>query len=282
MSTFGFIDDALGTNIFGDNAADRALDAQTTATNSANATLGRTYQDQKDQLAPWQNAGLRALAGLESGDFAKNLEMDPGYQFRLNEGNKQIGASMAARGLNGSGAALKALTKYGQDFASNEYNNAYNRQFQNLSQLAGFGQNASNNMVTAAGNYGNAIAGNQIGVGNAQAARQAASANASSNLLNTGLGIGAMALFSDRRLKKDIHAIDRKELAELRRVVKASTFKYKDKNMGEGEWLGVMAQDLEKSKLGRYVVETDSEGRKVINMKKATSVLFAALAEEAA
>jgi hypothetical protein len=56
-------------------------------------------------------------------DFIK----DPGYQFRLDEGNKAVQASAAAgRGLL-SGAAMKAMQKYGQGFASNEFANAYNR-----------------------------------------------------------------------------------------------------------------------------------------------------------
>lgn len=41
------------------------------------------------------------------------------------EGNKAIERSAAARGGLNSGATLKALSRYNQDSASNEYTNAY-------------------------------------------------------------------------------------------------------------------------------------------------------------
>lgn len=58
---------------------------------------------------------------------AFKFEADPGYAFRQAEGMKGINNSAAARGGVLSGAALKAASKYNQDFASNEYSNAYNR-----------------------------------------------------------------------------------------------------------------------------------------------------------
>lgn len=55
------------------------------------------------------------------------FQADPGYDFRLSEGMRGINNSAAARGGVLSGAALKAASKYNQDFASNEYGNAFNR-----------------------------------------------------------------------------------------------------------------------------------------------------------
>ena len=55
------------------------------------------------------------------------MEEDPGYAFRLAEGQKAIERSTAAsRGLQ-SGSALKAAARYGQEMGSQEYNNAFNR-----------------------------------------------------------------------------------------------------------------------------------------------------------
>ena len=59
------------------------------------------------------------------------LTMDPGYKFRLSEGMKALDRQAAARGGLISGNALKATQRYGQDLASQEFGNAYNR-------LAGF------------------------------------------------------------------------------------------------------------------------------------------------
>jgi hypothetical protein len=65
----------------------------------------------------------KLLQNFSAADFTK----DPGYDFRLSEGNKALERSAAAKGGVQSGGTLKALTDYNQNFASNEYNNAYNR-----------------------------------------------------------------------------------------------------------------------------------------------------------
>jgi len=61
-------------------------------------------------------------------DFGmQDFNQDPGYQFRLDEGQKAIERSAAARGGLQSGSALKAAARYGQDMGSQEYQNAFNR-----------------------------------------------------------------------------------------------------------------------------------------------------------
>lgn len=123
--------------------------------------------------------------GLE--DFTK----DPGYDFRLSEGEKGINRSLAARGGLFSGAAGKALSRYNQDFASNEYGNAYNRYNTNqgnkinrLASLAGIGQSATNQVQQAGQNAANNISSNMIGSGNAQASGIMGIGNAISGGLN--------------------------------------------------------------------------------------------------
>lgn len=123
--------------------------------------------------------------GLE--DFTK----DPGYDFRLSEGEKGINRSLAARGGLFSGAAGKALSRYNQDFASNEYGNAYNRyntnqgnKFNRLASLAGIGQSATNQVQQAGQNAANNISSNMIGSGNAQASGIMGIGNAISGGLN--------------------------------------------------------------------------------------------------
>lgn len=55
---------------------------------------------------------------------------DPGYKFRLSQGQEALDASAAARGGLSSGAAQKALMRYGQDLGSQEYGAAYGRSWQ--------------------------------------------------------------------------------------------------------------------------------------------------------
>lgn len=90
-----------------------------------------------------------------------------------------------------------------------------------------------------------------------------------------------MALFSDRRVKTNIKAISKEEIAELKSTIKPYTWEYKDQANGQGEWTGVMAQDLQKSKLGRSVlIEEEGSGLLKIDMRKLTSLLLATLASE--
>jgi hypothetical protein len=52
---------------------------------------------------------------------------DPGFQFRLDEGLQALQNAAASKGLLRSGGTLKDFVKYGQGFASNEFQNVYNR-----------------------------------------------------------------------------------------------------------------------------------------------------------
>lgn len=58
---------------------------------------------------------------------ADDLKNDPGFEFRLNQGRKALEASAAGRGTIRSGASLKNILEYGQNFASQEYGDVYNR-----------------------------------------------------------------------------------------------------------------------------------------------------------
>lgn len=52
---------------------------------------------------------------------------EPGYQFRLGQGQQSLEQSAAARGVLNTGGTLKDLIGYGQNFASQEYGNVYDR-----------------------------------------------------------------------------------------------------------------------------------------------------------
>jgi len=88
------------------------------------------------------------------------------YQFRLNEGMGALNRNYAARGLLESGAAMKGINNYAQNFASNELGNymamlsgQQNMGMSGASALAGVGQNMVNN-VTANNNNGASAAAN--------------------------------------------------------------------------------------------------------------------------
>lgn len=64
--------------------------------------------------------------------FDQMEQDDPGYAFRQAEGNKALNASIAAGAGVNSGAAQKALLRYNQDYASNEFQNANARNQQSV------------------------------------------------------------------------------------------------------------------------------------------------------
>jgi hypothetical protein len=70
-----------------------------------------------------------------------NVEQDPGYQFRLNQGLQALQRSQAATGITG-GAAATAINDYAQGQASQEYGNAYQRALQT------YGANTQNRQNT--------------------------------------------------------------------------------------------------------------------------------------
>ena len=102
----------------------------------------------------------------------EQLQMDPGYAFRFQQGQQAMTNAARAGGLAGSGGALKAATRYGQEAGSQEYTNAYNRfmanraqAVQGLQNLAGTGAGAAGTASQLAGTMGGQLSGNQFGLG---------------------------------------------------------------------------------------------------------------------
>lgn len=130
---------------------------------------------------------LQALGAAQPANESTNpleaLQSRPGYQFRLQQGNDAYEASAAARGLGNSGAQLRALAQYNQDYASNEFDKEFNR----LNALMGGGQVATGQINQAAGAYGANAANAYMNAGNARASGYINQANAWSNGIN---GVG--------------------------------------------------------------------------------------------
>ncbi len=111
-------------------------------------------------------------ADSESSDYGSLLQpfgadefkkfLDPGYQFRRQQGEQSVLNSASAGSGAMSGAALKDLLSFNSDLASTEYGNAFNRYqtqqgniFQRLAGLTQLGQGAAANV----GSQGTALAG---------------------------------------------------------------------------------------------------------------------------
>jgi hypothetical protein len=124
----------------------------------------------------------------------EQFSKDPGYGFRLAEGQKALERNAAARGGLISGGALKAAQRFGQEMGTQEYTNAFNRyqiernaRLGPLQSLAGFGQTSVNQLGQAGQNYATSAGNLMTGGAAAQAAGQVGAANAITGGLGTYL-----------------------------------------------------------------------------------------------
>ena len=208
-----FVGKAIGS-ITGANqqakAAQNAAKTQAKAADKASQIQKDMFDQVRSDLNPYRTAGSDALAQLmggmgQDGQFMKtysgqDIYDDPSYQFRVNQGNNAIQGSAAAQGGLLSGATLKALQNYGQESASQEYQNAYNRfnadqtnQYNRLSNLVGIGQNAAAQTGNAGTQTAQAIANNTMQGANSQAAGTIAAGNSVANGFGSLLGLAGTA-----------------------------------------------------------------------------------------
>jgi len=213
------------------------------------------FNEQKELNAPWRQAGEEALSRIEeTPNFSFSAEdfekyKDPSYDFRMQEGVNALDRSAASRGRVLSGAQGKAVTRYGQNMASQEYQNAFSRS-QNVfntnmntqKSLAGVGQQAVGNVQQAGNIMGQSVSQANMDIGNALAQSSIQSTNAQiqgqQNLLGTATSLGGAALmFSDKRLKKNIERIGRANGHNI--------YKWEWKDSGRKDMsTGVIAQEV--------------------------------------
>lgn len=189
---------SLGGGLDGQQAAKDATSAQTAAADQANVTQRYMYDQTRADNAPFRQTGLDAnnklAAMMQGGQFdrkfsAQDMAADPvynsGLQFGLDQGTQGINRQAAAGGSFLSGATLKALTKYGNDYASTKANESYNRfnndqatQYNRYAGLSGAGQQATNQVSAAGANMANQVSNNQLSAGAANASGYMGQANA--------------------------------------------------------------------------------------------------------
>jgi hypothetical protein len=305
------------------------------------------FAGQMDRMQQQQGG----LAGI-----ANQAQMDPGMQFRQQQGEQAISRQAAAAGGRASPRTMKAMAEFNSGLASQEYGNAYNRAlatqgqaFGQQAQIAGMGLSSLANQAgreDAMGQYnrqrldslgttragmsvdsgrgladiyagqGQALAGNAwntnsavggmqygsaqdiAGLGTTYGGMQTdltgqainsqwqasgaggmtdqAAANARGGMAGTIGGIIGGIFGSDESIKTDVRdgsGMVRDMLDELDPLA----YRYIDIAYGDGERLGVMAQDLERSAAGALAV-VDVGGVKMVDATSAVSLLLAAVA----
>lgn len=174
--------DPMGGNVGGGGGGNFDYNP-TTGEWTPTASTGGTYNTQMGDF------------GSLSRDFGMaDFQADPGYDFRMKEGQKALERSAAAGGRFLGGGTLKALTRYGQDMGSQEYGNAFNRfqtnrntRFNQLAAVAGIGQTA-NGQLAQLGSLNATTQGNNL-MGAATVGGNAAMAGAAgwNTALNNGV-----------------------------------------------------------------------------------------------
>lgn len=141
----------VGNALIGSMSTNRAVDSLTSAAAQANA-LWQPYRDLGTQAVGQYRNLLQD---------PRSITKDPGYQFSFDQGLNAIDRSAASKGSLYSGATLRALDKYGQGLASQQYDNALSR-YGNAAQL---GANGISNTANNTTNLGSAIGAAQLGLG---------------------------------------------------------------------------------------------------------------------
>jgi hypothetical protein len=169
----------------------------------ANDLLRSTQQANYGDLSPYRDLGagatgrMAALLGVGGdrndprfGELTRRFSMadyeeDPGMQFRRDQGEQSINRNALARGRFNSGSALKELQTFNSGLASQEFGNAFDRWraesgdiYGRLGDASGRGQRAVESGNADRSNLNSLIAGNTIGIGNAQGASRIAQGNA--------------------------------------------------------------------------------------------------------
>ena len=157
------------------------------------ADIARKIADLDDRIAETEGQTVDPM------DIVKAT---PGYQFRMDEGYKALDRSAAARSGILSGAQTKAAQRYGQDYATNEFQNYLNRltpliqtgaaaagaQQQGILNTAGTQAGLTGRHTSALGqgygNYGSA----QMQIGSARASGYLGQQAIGTNLLNNAFG----------------------------------------------------------------------------------------------
>lgn len=194
---------AAGSAAAGIYGANKAADAQKKAAKKAAKTQKATLAAQTALAKPYVEAGTNALAEYQKmapyKDFGmEQFQADPGYNFRMAEGMKALERSASARGLLQSGGTLKGIEQYGQNIASDEYQNAFGRyltqreaRMNPYSYLTGIGQAAAAGQAANVGTTGASLAQIAMSKGNVQAAQAAGMGGAIGNAFSSiGQSVG--------------------------------------------------------------------------------------------
>lgn len=184
--------------IGGKQSSDAAKDAAKQQRKATQATIKAQEKALERQIGlqePFRQTGVNALADYGTASQytpfgMEQFQADPGYSFRMSEGLKALERSAASRGILQSGQTLKDITRFGQDAASQEYQNAFQRylterqaRLQPLEYRIGLGQAAASGQAANVGSTATNVGGLMTSLGDIRSAGTIGQSNAYNNML---------------------------------------------------------------------------------------------------
>jgi hypothetical protein len=169
------------------NASERGSQAQIDLLREMNAQNRADNQP----LLDMRNSVLPRINALMSDP--NSITQDPGYQFGLNEGNRQISNRQAASGSYYSGAALREAQRFGQDYAGSRLNDSLNR----LMGVAGLGQVGATGNANNNAQFGQQAGNSMVNTGNIRGSGYMGGFNT----LNNGVNSWMQDSYWDKMLK---------------------------------------------------------------------------------
>lgn len=178
----------LLSGLTGSDEAEKAAKLQARGYREAEGIVTKAGETASQYQQPFYKSGTDALGRVDNamaGDFSQFYQ-SPDYQFAFDEGQRAVDSSGAARGMALSGAQQKALTRYGQGAATQNYQNWLANNF-NLAQM---GQGAGNTLSDVAFQTGQSQANNRLGQFGAKASGYLAKGGIKNSLFNSALDVG--------------------------------------------------------------------------------------------
>lgn len=279
--------------------AQAALDWAQARTRGASALqAGMATADQQNQATGTFDSGARMVGQQAAAQQAAQMQSDAALRIAAEKQNarmagmqqmanqaaqmgqqdlnvKQIAGSANERRLAQAAQAKNAINQFNKQYQINRANqtsaNANQQEIYNKGLQQQQFQNQMSKATGVTQQQGQQAANLQAQAAAAQQAQQAQTGA----LLNLGGTLGAAAIASDERLKKEIKEYNSSDFLDALSPYK---YEYKDKKFGDGEHVGVMAQDLEKTAAGAKLVMDTKEG-KMVDYSKAGPAILASLAE---
>lgn len=240
---------AMAGNMRGGNAGEALRQGEL---GQAQVTGQAANQAAQNSLASEQ-AGQQNLGSI-SGALQQNSQFNAGATNAANMQTQSLGNTTALANAAGQNTFTQNQDQQIQSLMAQGMSLEQAQQQSNI-QMAEYATGSQADQEAAA--QGHAIS---------QQNADTSSATAAINGFSAGAQILQGAAGSDRRIKKEIEEDAEEGPSDFLDHLAAKEWDYKDPDQfGHGRHLGVMAQDLEKSAMGRGMVEERGDGVKMVN-----------------